>query len=233
MATVEDDGQLLQRLPDTLRGVLLVRLSSCSETASRLVEVAAVAGRQVEHAVLAEVCGLSEIKLRAALRESVDAQLLVVDTDREIERYRFRHALVQEAVYDELLPSERRVPPRTRAPSRNVPRAVAVAGASRLVQLAHHWTAAHDPARALTAAIDAGDASTARLCVRRGGSPVPAGDRAVGCRPGRGRDRPIATSAIWHDAASAAATVVGDIPKTIKHGGNRAIEHRRCHRGHG
>ena len=35
------------------------------------------------------------------------------------------------------------------------------AAASRLVELAHHWTAAHEPARALAAAIDAGEASRA------------------------------------------------------------------------
>ena len=49
-----------------------------SEDAGHLVEIAAVAGREVEHDVLAEVCGLSEADLSRALHEALDAQLLFV-----------------------------------------------------------------------------------------------------------------------------------------------------------
>ena len=96
------------RLPGTLRGVLTVRLSLPSEEAGRLIEMAAVAGRSVDHQLLADVCALSADALRTALREAVEAQILVVEHDRTFERYRFRHALVQEAAYDDLLPAERR-----------------------------------------------------------------------------------------------------------------------------
>ena len=51
-----------ERLPETLRGVLQVRLAAGSEDAGRLVEIAAVAGRQVEHELLAE--GLRLVRCR-------------------------------------------------------------------------------------------------------------------------------------------------------------------------
>ena len=69
---------------------------------------------------------------------------------------------MQEAAYDQLLPSERRaLHERLRAGDRGAAGGGGAAEASRLVELAHHWTAAHEPARALHAAIEAGDASRA------------------------------------------------------------------------
>jgi DNA-binding CsgD family transcriptional regulator/tetratricopeptide (TPR) repeat protein len=223
VAAADEAGQRRERLPETLRGVLLVRLSGQSETAARLIEVAAVAGRQVDHDVLADVCELSELELGTALREAVDAQLLVVDLDDAVERYRFRHALVQEAAYDELLPSERRVLHAAYA------RAIAarpggggVAAASRLVELAHHWTAAHDPAHALGASIAAGDASRAVYAFAEAARQyehaielwdvVPVADRPDGRDLGD-----------LYDAASDAATLVGDGSRAV-HLARRAIE---------
>src|SRR3954449_8130609 len=131
-----------EHLPDTLRGVLLVRLSQARDTAAHLIEVAAVAGREVEHDVLAEVSGASAVDLATAIREAVDAQLLVVDRTADVERYQFRHALVQEAAYDQLLPSERRAlhGAYARAMASRPVSGGGAAEASRLVEIAHHWT---------------------------------------------------------------------------------------------
>ncbi|MGH8887997.1 MAG: hypothetical protein ACRDYX_23135 [Egibacteraceae bacterium] len=52
------------------------------------------------------VAQMPEDRLTAAFREAVDHHILVVD--REGESYRFRHALIQEATYRNLLPGERR-----------------------------------------------------------------------------------------------------------------------------
>ena len=79
VAATESSRSSHDGLPDTLRGLLLVRLAGTSEDAGHLVEIAAVAGREVEHDVLAEVCGLSETDLSRALHEALDAQLLFVD----------------------------------------------------------------------------------------------------------------------------------------------------------
>src|SRR3954451_7868754 len=206
------------RLPDTLRGVLLVRLSQAREAAAHLVEVAAVAGREVEHDVLAEVSGASAADLATALREAVDAQLLVVDRTASAERYRFRHALVQEAAYEQLLPSERRALHAAYAramASRPVPGGGA-AEASRLVEIAHHWTAAHEPARALPAAIDAGDASRAVFAYgeasRQYELAIELWDLAEPANLPAGRDL-----VGLFDAASASANLVGDASRAVDH----------------
>ena len=215
VAAAGENGTSRERLPVTLRGVVLQRLSGTSNDARRLVEIAAVAGRQVEHAVLAAVCGMSEDELRAALHDLVDAQILVVANDPAADRYRFRHALVQEAAYEELLPSERRI---LHAAYARAIEARSVGGgaarASRLVELAHHWTEARDTARALAAAIDAADASRA---VYAYGEAARQYERAIDLwdvvsKEERPADRDVAD---LYDAASAAATLVGDASHAV------------------
>jgi DNA-binding CsgD family transcriptional regulator/tetratricopeptide (TPR) repeat protein len=160
LAAVDERGR--GRLPGTLREALLSRVAAASEAAGRLAEIAAVAGREVDHDVLTTVSGGSEDEILGGLRDLVAAQLLLAESEGGRDRYRFRHALVQEAVYDDLLPSERR--------RLHAAYATAIAGrptrpgaetASRLVELAHHWTEAGEPAPALRASVSAAEASRA------------------------------------------------------------------------
>ncbi len=215
IAAADGSGPRRERLPETLRGVLLVHLAALSTTAGRLVEIAAVAGRQVEHDVLADVCGLSEVEMGTALHEAVDAQLLEVDLDEAVERYQFRHALVQEAVYDELLPSERRGLHAAYARAIGArPAHGGAAAASRLVELAYHWTAAHDPVRALPAAIDAGDASRAVYAYAEAARQYERAIELWDVVPDI--DRPPARDlGDLFDAAAAAAILVGDASRAV------------------
>ena len=136
--------------------------------------------------LLAEVAGLPEAELLAGLREAVSAHVLLADAGDGT--YGFRHALVKEAVYAELLPGER-----TRLHAR-----FAAALAARddgddpglAAELAWHWYAAHDLERALPAAVAGRAGRRARLRLRRGPAPVRAGPRAVGAlRRARRRGR--------------------------------------------
>ncbi|MFD2418846.1 helix-turn-helix transcriptional regulator [Amycolatopsis pigmentata] len=90
-------------LPAGLAELLLARLERLSPDARRVVRIIAVASDLVMHAALAEVSGLGELELEEALREAVQHHVLVV----ERAAYTFRHALLQEAVYADLLPGER------------------------------------------------------------------------------------------------------------------------------
>lgn len=90
-------------LPAGLAELLLARLERLSPDARRVVRVIAVAADAVKHAALAEVSGLGELELEEALREAVHHHVLVVERGA----YTFRHALLQEAVYADLLPGER------------------------------------------------------------------------------------------------------------------------------
>ncbi|MFH8379794.1 AAA family ATPase [Kitasatospora sp. NPDC018058] len=146
-------------LTDSLRDMLLVRVESLDEEAQRVVRIAAEGGSHVEHALLAAVLDDDEEALIEALRAAVGANILRPDTEGE--GYRFRHALVREAVSDDLLPGERhRI---------NRKFALAVEAQPHLVpgdalpaRLANYWYQAHDPARALPTALDAARAARRR-----------------------------------------------------------------------
>ena len=143
-------------MPATLRGILLARIGALSDVAQSVIGVAAVAGRRVDHDLLASVAGQDESTTIAALRDAVGQQILVADTTGDSDGYAFRHALMQEAAYDDLLPGERR----------RLHKAFAEAVAARAVgtgadaaahwaELAYHWTATRDDERALDASVRA------------------------------------------------------------------------------
>jgi hypothetical protein len=93
-----------EELPAGLADLLLARLERLSEIAQRVVRIAAVAGPRADDDLIREVTGLDETPYDRALREIVSHQLLVPDGG---DGYTFRHALLREAVYGDLLPGER------------------------------------------------------------------------------------------------------------------------------
>ncbi|MBW3563021.1 MAG: AAA family ATPase [Actinobacteria bacterium] len=144
------------RLPPTLRDILASRLAPLPETAKEVVRVAAAAGRAVDHQLLEEVAEVPAPELRDGLREAVAHQVLVTTADGR--SYRFRHALVQEAVHDELLPGERTRLHATFAEALTRDPSLAAAGPEGVhAELAHHWYAAHELDRAFTASLAAAD----------------------------------------------------------------------------
>ncbi|HEY3338496.1 MAG TPA: AAA family ATPase [Propionicimonas sp.] len=89
--------------PDLTR-VLQSRFEQLDAPAQRVVRVIAVAGATIRHDLLASVSGLDGEELDAALRTALDHQTLeLVPPDG----YGFRHALLAEAVLDDMLPGER------------------------------------------------------------------------------------------------------------------------------
>ncbi|TDE25181.1 LuxR family transcriptional regulator [Actinomadura sp. 6K520] len=134
-------------LPSGLADLLLSRVDRLSDTGRRVVRAAAVAGRRIDDELVRRVSGLDETAAGEALREVVSHQLLVPSGDG----YTFRHALLREAVYADLLPGERTrlhaafarladPPDGTRGPA---------------AELAHHSLAAHDLPAAFAASVRA------------------------------------------------------------------------------
>ncbi|MEU0885096.1 AAA family ATPase [Lentzea sp. NPDC005914] len=135
-------------LPSALADVLLSRVESLSPEAQHAVRVASAWGRRVRHYRLHEVSGLADIAFDTALRELVQHHLLVVSDD---EVYTFRHALVREAVYGDLLPGER---VRLHAAyARHLAQRLDERGS--WAALAHHAFESHDLPLALKASIQA------------------------------------------------------------------------------
>src|ERR1700761_487146 len=89
--------------PQSLRDAFLVRIERLSADAQRVARAVAVA-RTADESMLAAVTGLDRSLLQDALRESVAEQVLVAGADGN---FGFRHALLREALYDDLLPGER------------------------------------------------------------------------------------------------------------------------------
>ena len=140
-------------LPPSLRDVLLSRVDALSAGAQRLLRTASAAGRAVPDRLLAEVAGMTEPELFAALRELVENHLLLVDSGGH--GYVFRHALTRDAVYEDMLPGERiRLHEAYGAALARDP-GPGEEDAGRSAALAYHWHAALDLPRALPAAIDA------------------------------------------------------------------------------
>jgi DNA-binding NarL/FixJ family response regulator len=132
-------------LPAALADVLLARIEAISDLAQDVLKVAAVAGRRVDHRLLAAAAGLPEAELEQGLREAIADQVLVVDPAGE--SYRFRHALLQEIVYGDLLPGER-----TRL---HATYARLLADSGPAAELAWHALASHDLPGALGALVRA------------------------------------------------------------------------------
>jgi len=70
--------------------------------------LASVAGRQVSAEVLGQASELDIEAVEDGLREAVDHRILVVEAEGAEEVLAFRHALLREAVYGDMLPAQRR-----------------------------------------------------------------------------------------------------------------------------
>ncbi|GIJ55532.1 LuxR family transcriptional regulator [Virgisporangium aurantiacum] len=136
-------------LPRLLRDALLLRVAGLD---SGVLQVAAAVGRDVPYRLLVATVPRPPADLLDALRAAVEHAVLV--PDQSAGTFRFRHALLAEAVYSTLIPGEReelhaRLAGAIAADPGLLGR-VAVAG-----ELAQHWAAADRPAEALVASIEA------------------------------------------------------------------------------
>ena len=147
-------------LPTGLQAAIAVELAALSRDARRLVAVTAVAGHEVEHDLLVAIEVLDEDALDRALGELIDRHLLVVDPAGH--GYRFRHALLREAVEASLLPGERRRLNRAVAEALTADPSLGSPGPGhRAAALAGHWWAAGQWDEAFAASLEAADAANA------------------------------------------------------------------------
>ena len=134
-------------LPESLRDLLVASVRRLPEETQDVVRVASAGGERTGHGLLAAVTGLEDAALARALRPAVAANVLLADSDG----YVFRHALIREAVHDELLPGEQGQVHRRFAEAIAADPALVMPGRAPGEQ-AWHWYAAHDTTRALTGA---------------------------------------------------------------------------------
>lgn len=197
-------------LPPTVRDALLARVEALPPDAQTVVRVASAAGREVEHELLRAVAGLDDPALLAALRAAVAEQLLLVEPGTLA--YAFRHALLQEAVHDDLLPGERTA---FHAAIAEVltgrPELAGRAGAT--AALAWHWSAAQDQPRALEASYAAARSAVCSFAFSDAQ---------------RHLER---TLELWQHVPDAEVRTGADLPTVLKHAASaasRAGEHARA-----
>jgi DNA-binding CsgD family transcriptional regulator len=90
-------------IPPSLADLLTRHVRSLSPSTRALVRLAAAASSVVDVETLGLVADLGSEPVETALREAMDANVLV----RQGRGFAFRHALLRDAVYEDLLPTER------------------------------------------------------------------------------------------------------------------------------
>lgn len=137
-------------MPDTLRDALIVRIQAMSDRAQDVVALAAVGGQRIDHELLEAVADVPSAELESGLREAVDAAVLRTDENG----YVFRHALLREVVHEDLLPGQHaRLHGRFAAVLEARPELVGPEVAS--MEIAHHYSAAHQSDKAFRWSITA------------------------------------------------------------------------------
>jgi class 3 adenylate cyclase len=97
----------MMRIPATLHDSLMSRLDRLGN-AKRVAQTAAVIGREFEHGLLAEVFGGDEDELESGLDRVLDSGLVLRRGTPPAAHYTFKHALIQDAAYENLLRTTRR-----------------------------------------------------------------------------------------------------------------------------
>jgi DNA-binding CsgD family transcriptional regulator len=140
-------------LPQALLDAVLSRVTRLGSDTEELLRAASAAGNRFSSAMVATVMDIDVVAADRRLRDAVDHQVVVPIHDGGDE-FVFRHALVREAIYGDLLPGERnRLHGRFAAAIEAMPGTRSYGNAA----LAYHWFAAHDLPRAFDASLAAAD----------------------------------------------------------------------------
>jgi hypothetical protein len=103
-----DEQGGIQAIPPTLQQSLMARLDRLG-AARDVAQIASVIGRGFSYSLLRDVAGMEEVALQTALEKLADADIALVQGLPPESDYRFKHALIQDAAYENLLKSRRQV----------------------------------------------------------------------------------------------------------------------------
>jgi class 3 adenylate cyclase len=97
-----------QAIPPTLQQSLIARLDRLGP-AREVAQIGSVIGRGFSYKLLKAIAGMDDAPLEAALEKLSDADIVLVQGALPESDYRFKHALIQDAAYENLLRSRRQV----------------------------------------------------------------------------------------------------------------------------
>jgi predicted ATPase len=130
----------LQAIPPTLQQSLTARLDRLGP-AREVAQIGSVIGRDFSYALLHAVAAMDDASLQTALDRLADADILLVQGLPPDADYRFKHALIQDAAYDNLLKSRRLI--LHRRVGETLRDKFAGTAAAQPELLAHHFTQAN------------------------------------------------------------------------------------------
>ena len=134
-------------LPRGLRDLLLQRVARVDRTTRDVLRLAAAAGREVAYPLVRAAAALPERDVRESLRQAVEHGILVAE--QASGSFRFRHALLAEAIYATILPGERE------ELHARLAEELGRGGGASPAELAPHWAAAGRRTEALAASVGA------------------------------------------------------------------------------
>ena len=156
LLSLEDD----RRLPASLRQVVEARLEQLDDLGRLVVDQAAVIGRDFDAVLLNRVAADAGFDIATGLRQAVDARILLSSDDGR--HFRFRHALLREAAYEDLSLDERIEAHRRIAQAlTDNPDLDARSQAVALAERARHWLAAGSEPEAFAAELEAARSAAA------------------------------------------------------------------------
>ncbi|MDP3984112.1 MAG: hypothetical protein Q8Q52_03800, partial [Acidimicrobiia bacterium] len=138
-------------IPEGIREVVGRRLARLSEATNRTLALAAVIGREFDGELLQELSADTSDLVFDHIDEALSARILI-EAPSAYGRYAFSHALIRQTLYEELNPTRRA------RLHRQVAEALA-AGEASPAELALHFSAAHEPGKALAASMNAARAA--------------------------------------------------------------------------
>jgi predicted ATPase len=97
-----------QAIPPTLQQSLMARLDRLG-SAREVAQIGSVIGRGFTYKLLKAVAEMDEAPLETALEKLSDADIVLVEGVRPESDYRFKHALIQDAAYENLLKTRRQI----------------------------------------------------------------------------------------------------------------------------
>jgi DNA-binding CsgD family transcriptional regulator/tetratricopeptide (TPR) repeat protein len=145
------------RVPESLAASITERVDALGESAATVLRAASALAGPADAEVVSVLAAAPAAAVEAALRRARDHHLLEIDRQ---DRYRFRHHLVKEAVYNELpLPDRLRL-------HRSAAEWIAARPERSPGELAHHLLAAGQGRAAVPVALEAADAAIERGAFR-------------------------------------------------------------------
>ena len=222
------DREVEVEVPDTVERLVLSRIDRLDGPCHDVLAAAAVLGRQFELSVLERIAG--EHDIAGALRELQRLELVRQGRRWPVPEYRFRHSLIQEAVYSALLRRRRR------ELHANAAEAIAELHADRLDEragvLAHHHREAGNFEEALDFHRRAADAAL-RIYAQEEALEHLDGALAAAAALGRGPDD-AALRRLHYERGAVRYDTLGDFPgaradwevalRTAREAGDRELE---------